>query len=279
MNLQKFGRFQVLGEIGAGGMGVVYRAHDNRLERDVAVKVMPPGFLTDTKARKRFHKEALALSRLNHPNVETVHDFDTEDGTEFLVTELIRGSSLASKLADGPLSIPQVIRYGLQIAKGLSAAHEQGVIHCDLKSSNLVVSGDGHLKIIDFGLARLSHPEAHSALTASLESMVPSGTLPYMAPEQLRGKVPDVRSDIYSLGAVLYEMATARLPFAHTHGPLLIDAILNHAPEPPSHVNSKVTPGLQNIILKALDKDPARRYQSAREVEVDLERLTLPSYI
>jgi serine/threonine protein kinase len=233
---------------------LVYRARDERLERDVAVKVLPAGTLADEAARKRFRKEALALSQLNHPNIATVHDFDTQEGVDFLVMEYIPGVTVAEK--PGPLAEKEVLRLGTQLAHGLAAAHEQGVVHRDLKPGNLRVTPDGRLKILDFGLAMLRQPEGEYAATATLtEDHALAGTLPYMAPEQLRGEKADARSDIFAAGAVLYEMASGRRPFPQSHGPPLIDAILNKTPEPPSAVNRRVSLGLETIILKALDKE------------------------
>lgn len=194
---QTLGHYRVLEQIGAGGMGVVYRAHDERLDRDVALKVLPPGTLADEAARKRFRKEALTLSKLNHPNIETVFDFDTQDGVDFLVMELIPGIMLDQKLAAGPLPEKDGLRLGQQLAEGLAAAHEQRIIHRDLKPGNLRLTPDGRLKILDFGLARLVHRAGEADLTASVtETQAVTGTLPYMAPEQLRGEPTDARSDI-----------------------------------------------------------------------------------
>ena len=178
------GHYRIIEEIGAGGMGLVYRARDERLERDVALKVLPPGILADEPARKRFRKEALALSKLNQPNVEVVHDFDALGKVDFLVTELIRGTSLATKLAGGPLPWVEAARFAMQAGKGLQAAHKEGVIHCDLKPANLLVGDDGHLKIIDFGLAHQLRPKdaAGVSITATSAELTTAGTLPYMAP-------------------------------------------------------------------------------------------------
>lgn len=272
--------YRVLEQIGAGGMGVVYRARDEQLERDVAIKVLSPGLLADDMARKRFRKEALSLARLNHPNVAIVHEFGSQDDTDFLVTEYILGTTLDVKLARGTLSSKEVINLGGQLMQGLTAAHEQGIVHRDLKPANLRLTPDGRLKILDFGLAQLAPHASESGMTATLtDSQQVTGTLPYMAPEQLRGEPTDARGDIWSAGAVLYEMATGKRPFPQSNSPLLINAILNQPPDPPSAVNPAVSIGLEQIILKALDKDPNHRYQSARELGVDLERLntgTLP---
>jgi eukaryotic-like serine/threonine-protein kinase len=262
-------------QIGAGGMGVVYRAHDEQLERDVAIKVLGAGMLADDGARKRFRKEALALAKLNHPNVAMVFEFGTQDGLDFLVTEFIPGVTLDAKISHNPLGLKEVVDLGSQLAQGLAAAHQQGIVHRDLKPGNLRLTPDGRLKILDFGLAELAPKASDLGLTLTVtQSTDVTGTVPYMAPEQLRAEPVDFRSDIWSAGAVLYEMATGKRPFVQTNGPLLMSAILNEDPEPPSKLNSRIPPGLENILLKALDKNPKRRYQSASELGVDLERVT-----
>jgi tetratricopeptide (TPR) repeat protein/TolB-like protein len=272
---QKLSHYRVLEKIGAGGMGVVYRAHDEQLDRDVALKVLPSGMLADENARRRFRREAMALAKLNHPHVGAVHEFGQQDGVDFLVMELVTGISLDAKLAAGPLAEAEVLRLGAQLADGLDAAHSQGIVHRDLKPGNLRLTNDGRLKILDFGLAQWSQPEDTTAITETLSKVEHvSGTIPYMAPEQLRGQKADARTDIYSAGAVLYEMATGKRPFPNISGPPLIGAILEQQPAPPSSHNHKVSPALQSIVIKALDKDPNRRYQSAKELRVDLERLS-----
>src|SRR5208282_3668341 len=218
------------------------------------------------------------LSKLNHPNIATVHDFDTQDGVDFLVMELIPGVTLKDQISQAPLAERDVIRLGMQLAQGLAAAHEQGLIHRDLKPSNIGVTPDGRLKILDFGLAKLLQRGGELGVTASGSLPTgPSGTLPYMAPEQVLDEHMDVRADIYSMGVVLYEMATGVHPFREIHGARLIDLILHKAPEPPSSVSRRVSPGMESIILKAIDKNPAHRYQTARELLVDLERLSSPT--
>jgi eukaryotic-like serine/threonine-protein kinase len=268
--------YRVLEQIGAGGMGVVYRAHDQRLERDVALKVLPAGALTDEAARRRFRKEALALSKVSHPNIATVFDFDTQDGTDFLVEELIPGLSLSEMLIPGPLPERQIVNLGAQLADGLAAAHEQGVIHRDLKPANIRVTPDALVKILDFGLAKVLRSAGSGVgedATASMtETQTVSGTLPYMSPEQLLNEKLDARSDIWATGCVLYEMATGRRPFLGSGAPL-INSILNQALEPPAKLNSKVQLGLEAIIVKCLEKDPAWRYASAREIAIDLRRV------
>jgi len=269
--------YRIIGKIGAGAMGVVYRAHDERLDRDVALKVLPSGLLTDEAARRRFRKEALALSRLNHPNIETVYDFDTQEGVDFLVMEYIPGETLAQELAAGPLPEKEVAALGAQIASALEEAHERGVVHRDLKPGNILVTGRGQAKVLDFGLAMLLRPVGETSQTETLsQEHAVVGTLPYMAPEQLRGEKVDARSDIYAAGAVLFEMATRRRPFPHEIAARLIDAIQREAPPAPSAINRRISPALDGIVLKALDKDPRRRYQSAADLRVDLERLGAP---
>jgi len=271
---QTFGHYTIVEKIGAGGMGVVYRARDSRLERDVALKVLPQGALSEPDARRRFRNEALALARLNHPNICSVFDFNTENEMDFLVMEYVPGESLDKRLAQGSIPLEQVAKLGAQLAGGLAAAHGQGVMHRDLKPGNLRVTPDGRLKILDFGLAKLFHPERGADATQSFaDTSSFSGTVPYMAPEQLRGESLDTRTDIYSAGAVLYEMATGEKCFPEPQLAKLIDAILHNTPMRPSQLNRRVSPALEAILLKAIDREPERRYQSAREMEIDLERL------
>jgi TolB-like protein/Tfp pilus assembly protein PilF len=264
--------YRVLEMLGSGGMGVVYRAHDERLDRDIALKVLPAGLLADEAIRKRFRNEALALAKLNHPCIGTVHDFGSEAGVDFLVMELVQGVPLSRKLRDGPLDEAQIRRLGAQLAEGLAAAHAQGVIHRDLKPDNLHITPDGRLKILDFGLAKLFHPQTEIDQTQSIDDTHSvSGTLPYMSPEQLRADAVDSRADIYGAGAVLYEMATAQRPFPENQPTRLIDAILHSSPKPLSERGSSASVALESIIFKALEKEPSQRYQSARELLVALE--------
>lgn len=270
----QFGHYCIQERVGSGGMGVVYRGYDAHLEREVAIKVLNPGTIADDLSRKRFRNEAHALSKLNHPNVATVHDFDTHDGRDFLVMEYIPGVNLPDKLASGPLSEEEVLRLAVQLCDGLAAAHERGVIHRDLKPGNLRLTPDDRLKILDFGIAKLRQPyteEEGTAATLCTEAF--AGTLPYMAPEQLTGEESDARTDIHAVGLILYEMATGQRPFCELRRRKLFGAILNDAPLAPCKLNPKVSPGLERIVKKCLEKDPANRYQSARELSVDLRRL------
>ena len=272
---QILGHYRIVEKIGAGGMGEVYRAHDERLDRDVAIKVIFADVLGDEASRKQFRREALTLAKLNHPNIETVFEFDSENGVDFLAMELIAGTTLHEKLKQGALAESEIVRLGMQFAEGLTAAHDQSVIHRDLKPGNLMITPDGRLKILDFGLAKLLPAKHDFGATQSIStnagSGTVSGTVPYMSPEQLRGEPVDVRSDIYSAGAVLYEMAAGRRPFPHTHTPILMGAILHETPERPTSLNPHLTTALESVILRALEKEPARRYQSARELNIALE--------
>ena len=271
---QTLGHYRIVDKVGAGGMGEVYRAHDEHLDREVAIKVLPPASLGEDTSRKRFRKEALTLSKLNHPNIATIHDFDTQRGVDFLVMEYIPGVTLSDKLGIGPLPEKEVLRLGIQLAEGLSAAHEHGVIHRDLKPGNLRLADDGRLKILDFGLAKLRRPVTGTAVTESLsQADAMAGTMPYMAPEQLLGENVDARTDIHATGCVLYEMATGKRPFAEVERSQLIATILRRAPVSPTIVNPGISRELGWIIEKCLAKDPANRYQSARELFVDLKRL------
>jgi serine/threonine protein kinase/tetratricopeptide (TPR) repeat protein len=270
------GRYRIVDELGAGGMGAVYRAHDERLNRDVALKVLAATAFDNEEARSRFRREALALSRLNHPNIASVFDFDTQDGRDLLVMELVPGVTLVNKLTAGPLPEKEVVHLGKQLMQGLAAAHEAGIVHRDLKPGNIRITPDGRLKILDFGLAKeLTAPTETQITAAATAAGQVVGTLPYMAPEQLRGEPVDARTDIHAAGAVLYEMSTGRRPFPEHSTPLLTDQILHQAPAPPRLLNARLSASLEQVILKALEKDPDHRYQSAQEVAVDLERIAL----
>src|SRR5436309_18871 len=267
------GHYRIESQIGAGGMGVVYLAHDERLHRDVALKVLPADTLADETARRRFRHEAQALSKLNHPNIATVHDFDSQEGMDFLVMEHIPGMGLDERLAGGPLAEKEAVKLGVQLAHGLEAAHREGVVHRDLKPGNLRITPDGRLKILDFGLAKGLRQGEGTDLTSLTTVGEVVGTLAYMAPEQVRGERVDARTDLYAAGAVLYEMATGRRAFPQGSAPELMYTILNQEPEPPSTVRRGISAGLDALARKALAKDPELRYQPARELGVDLERV------
>lgn len=274
----RLGHYLIQEKIGAGGVGEVYRARDEHLCRDVAVKVLSPGILADPQARQNFRREALTLSKLNHPAIAVVHDFDSDEGIDFLVTEYLPGTSLAERLSNGPLPEEDTVRLATQLVEGIAAAHGQGIVHRDLKPGNLHVMPDGRLKILDFGLARSAAvlgPESPTDSTSNTASA--SGTLFYMSPEQLRGEPVNERCDIYSIGAVLYEMATGCVPFQSTVISRLIDAILHDAPLAPSRLRRELSTQSEQIILKCLEKEPPDRYQSALELLTDLRRASRAS--
>jgi len=270
--VEVLGHYRILERAGQGGMGVVYRARDEHLQREVALKVLPDSVTNDDSARRRFRQEALTLARLNHSNIETLYSFESDGDQDFLVMEYIRGVTLASKLAAGPLSEPELIDYATQLASALEAAHKEGVIHRDLKPSNILITSGGHLKMLDFGLARLLTTDWQTTTASDRPGI--SGTLPYVAPEDLSGSHNvDARSDLYSCGVVMYEMATALRPYSGDSVASLLHAILDSEPVPVRSVNPAISPELDAIIRKAMDKNPDLRYQSARELKVDLQRL------
>ena len=274
---QRLGHYRLVAELGAGGMGVVYRAHDEHLDREVAIKVLPPDAFSEESARKRFRKEALALAKLSDAHIAHVHDFATDDGVDFLVMELVPGRSLAQTLTGGALPERDVLRLGVQLASALEEAHVHGIVHRDLKPGNLMLTPKGELKVLDFGLAKLLHePTADGATLSATDAGAVAGTLPYMAPEQLRAQAVDARTDIWAAGVVLYETAAGRKPFSEQVLASLTDAILNRAPTPPTAVDPKISAGFERLVLKCLEKDPGRRFQSATELADDLERLLTP---
>ena len=270
---ERLAHYRISELIGTGGMGEVYRAWDEHLDREVAIKVLPEGTLASEEARRNFRREALTLSKLNHPNIATVHDFDSQQQIDFLVTEYIRGTSLDEKLAQGPLREDEILQLGRQLVEGIAAAHRQGIVHRDLKPSNLRVVPDGRLKILDFGLARPVAALRHTSSTwSSSELGAVEGTFRYMAPEQVRGEPCDPRSDIYSIGAILYEMAIGHPPFEAAVATKLLDAILHARPTAPGRLRPGLSAAIEQIILKCLEKNPAHRYQSASELLTELER-------
>ena len=279
---QVLGHYRIVEQIGAGGMGVVFRARDEQLDRDVALKILPKLALLSEPARRQFRREALSLAKITDPCVAMAFDFGHDNGIDYLVTEYVPGLTLEARLAVRPLPEGDVLQLGKQLASGLEAAHREGVIHRDLKPSNVKVTPEGRLKILDFGLAYLLKTETEAAATAPLtDTYSDAGTLPYMAPEQIKGQKPDARADVWSAGAVLYEMSTGKRPFGELVGTQLIAAIIEQTPAAPRDVNPKISEGLERVILRALQKDPKERYQSAGDLRIDLANLatgTMPIY-
>jgi serine/threonine-protein kinase len=270
---QLVGHYRILEKIGGGGQGEVFRAHDERFDKDVALKILPVRALSDDAARKRFRQEAQAVGKLNHPNIATAFYFGEENGIDFLVTEYISGARLDETLANGPLPEKIVLSLGMELADGLGAAHREGIIHRDLKPGNLRITQGGQLKILDFGLAELVDPQmdVSSAETVTL-AMTLTGTLPYMAPEQFDG-ISDQRTDLWAAGVVLYELATGQLPFPQPQLQKLKDAIKHEEPKRPTELNPAISQELESVILRTLQKDPTRRYQTAKELHDDLARV------
>ena len=276
----RLGPYEIVSPLGAGGMGEVWKARDTRLKRDVAVKVLPPAFSADGERLRRFEQEAQSASALNHPNILAIYDIGTEDGAPYIVSELLEGETLRSRLAGGAFAPRRAIGHALQIAQGLAAAHEKGIVHRDLKPENVFVTADGRVKILDFGLAKLTEPGTPAATLTNLPTQTPGtepgmvlGTLGYMSPEQVRGKPADARTDIFSFGAILYEMLSGRRAF---HGDTAADtmsAILTKDPPELSEMNQKIPEGLERIVDHCLEKSPESRFQSARDIAFDLEAL------
>ncbi len=262
MTGQTISHYKILDKLGEGGMGVVYKAEDTRLDRPVALKFLPTHLLGDAEVRKRFEREAKASAALSHSNVCTVHEIDEADGKTFIAMEFIEGKSLDSTIAEGPLKIEQALDIAQQVAKGLEAAHKKGIVHRDIKPQNIMIADDGHVTIMDFGLAQLTQA---SLLTRPDQTM---GTTFYMSPEQTEGSGTDHRTDIWALGVVIYEMITSQRPFKGDYDKAVMYSILNEEPEPITGLRTGVPVPIEALVGKCLAKSAVDRYQHADELLV-----------
>jgi eukaryotic-like serine/threonine-protein kinase len=275
----KLDGYEVLSLLGAGGMGEVYRALDPVLKREVAIKVMPASFSQEGDRLRRFEQEAQATAALNHPNILAIYRFGIFEGAPYLVSELLVGETLREQLKNGPLPGRKAIDYGVQIAHGIAAAHGKGIVHRDLKPENVFVTPEGRIKILDFGLAKLTQPQAEldansPTLSSATEPGVVMGTIGYMSPEQVRGKPVDHRTDIFAFGAILYEMLAGARAFRRSTSADTMVAILNEAPPSISQVGQNTPRGLQRVVDRCLEKNPEQRFQSASDLAFALEALS-----
>jgi serine/threonine protein kinase len=266
----QLGQYEIVGPLGSGGMGDVYRARDNRLRRDVALKMLSDASVNDVDSLARFDRETHAVAALNHPNILAIHDSGTHNGVPYAVTELLEGETLADRLRTGPLAAPRATEIACQVAEGLAAAHAKGVIHRDIKPENIFLTHEGRSKILDFGIARIEKlATLSSRASQKSSSAMLIGTAGYVSPEQIRGKKADARSDLFGLGAVYYEMLTGRRAFVRQSPVETLGAVLRDDPRKYSETD-KVPEELRPILFRCLEKDPADRYQSARDLLLDL---------
>ncbi len=278
----KLGPYEIQSPLGAGGMGEVYRARDTRLDRIVAVKVLPPSFAADADRLRRFEQEARSVAALNHPNILAVHDIGTHDGTPYMVSELLEGETLRERLQGAVLSQRKAIEFAVQIAQGLAAAHDKGIVHRDLKPDNIFLTKDGRVKILDFGLAKISRTSTEDAVAQTLTSPALAlteagqvmGTAGYMSPEQVRGIAVDHRSDIFAFGAIFFEMLSGKRAFSRDTAAETMTAILKEDPPELAEMNRNISPALDRIARHCLEKSPEQRFQSARDLAFDLESLS-----
>src|SRR5687767_1530766 len=272
--------YKISSQLGEGGMGVVYEAEDVNLGRHVALKFLTPSMANDENLLQRFQREARAASALNHPNICTIHGIEEHESQHFIVMELLDGESLADRIRRGPIDVDSLLRLGVQIVDALESAHSKGIVHRDLKPANIFVTSRGQAKILDFGLAKFERQKADPSsniATAIKDNLSTAGstmgTVAYMSPEQARGEVTDARTDIFSIGTVLYEMATGAMPFQGETSAVVFDAILNRQPVPLSQANPSLPTDLGRIIEQALEKDRDLRYQNATDLKTALKRL------